>query len=45
MTRRINRGNKQPLGKIGCSTAEKLKEQKIKREQRRLQVKIDRDGR
>jgi hypothetical protein len=45
MTRRINRGNKEPLGKIGCSTAEKLKEEKIKREQRRLQVKIDRDGR
>ena len=39
MSRRINRGNKEPIGKIGSLTAEKLLANKLKREQRREQVK------
>ena len=39
MSRRINRGNKEPIGKIGSLTAEKLLAKKLKREQRREQVK------
>ena len=45
MSRRINRGNKEPLGKVGSLTAEKLLANKIKREQRREQVKLSRHGR
>ena len=44
MTRRINRGNKYPNNNSN-KTAEKIKAEKKKREERRLQIKLDRDGR
>lgn len=39
MSRRINRSNKHPKGKVGCKTAEKLLSEKKKREERQSRIK------